>query len=188
MAQKINHDCCANASPQLDWKQLAHQLYAVRDIAANEEITISYFDTTKTLQDRQRFTQETLVFKCACTQCKAERKFTNLSDDHINEILLLQQALENRQIAPAEPTATAQSLVDLYEQEGLHLYLAEAYAIAALEWNGQGYEYQARSWAYRAAKAGLDVGHGAGVDEYLSEMEPLLDGARSHWSYKHRAR
>lgn len=100
----------------------------------------------------------------------------------------MQQALENRQIAPAEPTAMAQLLVDLYEQEELHLYLAKAYAIAALEWNGQGYEYQARSWAYRAAEAGLYIGLGAGVDEYLSDMEELLDGARVHWSWKYRAR
>lgn len=80
----------------------------------------------------------------------------------------------------------AELLVSLYEQEGLVPYVSKAYAIAAPEWNSTGHEYQARSWAYRSIKAGIMSGEGAGVEEYLQEIQALLDGARKHWSWKYR--
>lgn len=160
-------------------------MYAVRDIAAGEEITISYFDSIKTRQERQQYTKQNLGFECACSQCKASQ-FANLSDDRINEILLLEQYLENRQIAPAEPTAMAELLVSLYKQEGLDCFISKAYAIAAREWNGAGYEYQARSWAYQSVKTGL-IGGSVGLRQGdLEDMEALLDGARKHWSWRYR--
>ncbi|TEA18705.1 hypothetical protein C8034_v011914 [Colletotrichum sidae] len=124
---KINHACRSNAAPQWDWNLLAHRLYALRDIAVDEEITISYFDTIHPHQKRQE----------------------------IREILLLESYLESREIAPAEPTAMAELLVSLYRQEGLNNYMSKAYALAAREWNGLGHEFQARSWAYESVKAGL---------------------------------
>ncbi|KAF4811085.1 SET domain-containing protein 5 [Colletotrichum siamense] len=183
---KINHSCRSNAASQWDWDLLAHRLWAVRDIAAGEEITISYFDPIQTLRERQRYAKETLGFECACSHCQAAPKFAELSDDRINEIHLLQGYLETREIAPAEPTAMANLLVNLYKQEGLDSYLCKAYAIAAREWNGVGYEYQARSWAYQSFKAGLVAGSGTGMEEYMMDMESLLDGARKHWSWRYR--
>ncbi|WQF80763.1 Putative SET domain-containing protein [Colletotrichum destructivum] len=170
--QKINHSCRPNAAPQWNWDILAHKLYAVRDIAPGEEITMPYFDTIKTFQERQH-------------HCKASQ-FADLSDDRINEIVLLEQSLENRQIAPAEPTAMAELLVSLYKQEGLDSFISKAYAIAAREWNGAGYEYQARSWAYQSVKAGLIAGSVGLKQGDLEDMEALLDGARKHWSWRYR--
>ncbi|TLD19341.1 lysine methyltransferase [Venturia nashicola] len=183
---KVNHGCRANASPQWDWNGLAHNLYAVRDIAADEEITMSYFDTRQTFRERQEYTNQTLGFQCACSHCRATSNFIDLSDDRVNEINLLERYLENRQIAPADSTAMAELLVDLYEQEGLDSFISKAYAIAALEWNGTGHEYRARSWAYRSVKAGLVASQVAGVEEYMEDMQALLDGARKHWSWKYR--
>ncbi|KAK2012856.1 hypothetical protein LZ32DRAFT_517926, partial [Colletotrichum eremochloae] len=153
--QKINHGCRPNAAAQWDWNIFAHKLYAVRNIAAGEEITISYFNTIKTFKKRQEHTEKYLGFGCACRHCKASGEFRNLSDDRVNEILLLEKHLESRQIAPAEPTAMAELLVGLYEQESLDAYISKAYAIAAREWNGVGSEYQARLWAYKSVQAGL---------------------------------
>lgn len=99
---------------------------------------------------------------------------------------MLESYLENREIAPAEPTAMAELLVSLYEQEGLRLHISKAYALAALEYNGIGNEFKARGWAYKSIEAGLIVGDSAGVDDYVMDMEDLLDGARSHWSWRHR--
>lgn len=185
-SQKINHSCRSNAASQWDWTLLAHKLWAVRDIAAGEEITISYFDPIQTLRERQRYAKEALGFECACSHCQAAPNFANLSDDRINEIHLLQSYLEAREIAPAEPTAMAELLVNLYKQERLDSYLCKAYAIAAREWNGAGYEYQARAWAYKSVQAGLVAGTGTGMEEYVRDMEALLDGARRHWSWRYR--
>ncbi|KAK2778523.1 lysine methyltransferase [Colletotrichum kahawae] len=183
---KINHSCRSNAASQWDWDSFAHRLWAVRDIAEGEEITISYFNPIQTLQDRQRYSNDALGFKCACSHCQSPTKFAELSDDRINEILLLQGYLETREIAPAESTAMAELLVNLYKQEGLDSYLCKAYAIAAREWNGVGHEYQARSWAYQSVQAGLVAGSGTGMEEYVRDMETLLDGARRHWSWRYR--
>lgn len=165
---------------------LAHRLYAARDIAADEEITISYINPVQSYKDRQEYAENVLGFKCDCSQCQAISKFRDLSDDRINEILLLESYLESRSIAPAEPTAMAELLVSLYKQEGLDTFICKAYAIAAREWNGAGYEYQARERAYESVKAGLIAGSGTGLDDYVNEMEDLLDGARKHWSWRYR--
>ncbi|KAK2040786.1 hypothetical protein LZ31DRAFT_473737, partial [Colletotrichum somersetense] len=182
----INHGCRPNAAAQWDWNMFAHKLYAVRNIAAGEEITIAYFNTIMTLQKRREHTKKNLGFVCACSHCKASGEFANLSDDRINEILLLEKHLENDQIAPAEPTAMAELLVGLYEQEGLDAYISKAYGIAAREWNGVGSEYQARLWAYKSVQAGLIAGLGSGVKEYAEDSETLLDGSRLHWSWRYR--
>ncbi|KAF4830858.1 SET domain-containing protein 5 [Colletotrichum tropicale] len=183
---KINHSCRPNAASQWDWDVLAHRLYAARDIAAYEEITISYINPIQSRKDRQQYAKNILGFECACSQCQAASKFSDLSDDRINEILLLESYLESRHIAPAEPTAMAELLVSLYKQEGLDSFICKAYAIAAREWNGAGYEYQAREMAYESVKAGLIAGSGTGLDDYVNEMEELLDGARKHWSWRYR--
>ncbi|TDZ32388.1 SET domain-containing protein 5 [Colletotrichum spinosum] len=183
---KINHDCRSNAAPQWDWNLLAHKLYALRDIAVDEEITISYFDTIHTHQERQEYIRENLGFECACKYCRAGSDFIQLSDDRIREILLLESYLESREIAPAEPAAMAELLVSLYRQEGLDNYMSKAYALAAREWNGLGHEFQARSWAYESVKAGLTAGSGSGMEDYVEDMDALLDGARRHWSWKYR--
>lgn len=147
---------------------------------------MGYFDAKMILEDRRQYIEENLGFKCGCNLCTAPSKFSEISDDRVNEILLLEEYLENRAIAPAEPTAMAELLVDLHEQEGLHLHLCKAYALAALEFNGAGHEYQARSWAYKSVQAGLLVSGSVGVEGYLEEMQELLDGARAHWSWRHR--
>ncbi|KAL0940397.1 lysine methyltransferase [Colletotrichum truncatum] len=183
---KINHGCRSNAAVQWDWDLLIHRLYAVRDIAADEEITISYFNTIQTLQERQQYTKKYLGFACACNQCKATGIFADLSDSRVNDIILLEKYLENEQIAPAEPVAMAELLVSLYKQEGLDPFISKAYAIAALEWHGAGYEYQARSWAYQSVKAGLITTYGLGIEEYLNDMQTLLDRGRKHWSWRYR--
>ncbi|TKW51458.1 hypothetical protein CTA1_13083 [Colletotrichum tanaceti] len=79
----------------------------------------------------------------------------------------------------------AELLVSLYKAEGLDTHICKAYALAAREWNGAGYEYQARLWAYQSVKAGLIAG--SGMDEYVKDMQALLDGARKHWSWRYRA-
>ncbi|KAF3812017.1 hypothetical protein GCG54_00002970 [Colletotrichum gloeosporioides] len=185
---KINHSCRPNAVAQWDWESLTHNLYAVRDIATDEEITISYIPGLKTSQERYEYANQYLGFNCTCSLCMAPGEFVDLSDSRVNEILLLEQALvDYRHIAPAESVAMAELLVGLYEQEGLAALIGKAYAIAALEWNGVGSEYQARLWAYRSVQAGLTSSIESGVQDYLPDMENLLDGARKHWSWRYRA-
>ncbi|KAL0929781.1 uncharacterized protein CTRU02_215211 [Colletotrichum truncatum] len=188
---KINHSCRPNAAPQWDWDLFAHNLYAVRDVAAGEEITISYLGANYALlpsQERKQYLNSSLGFDCVCDHCKAAQKFVDLSDDRINEILLLERHLEDKKIAPAEPTAMAELLVSLYKQEGLELFISKAYAIAAREWNGAGYEYQARLWAYQSLKASTISSLSSGAEEYVEDMNDLLNGARHHWSWKYRVR
>lgn len=147
---------------------------------------MAYFDTRQSSQDRRHFLNDSHGFECGCNLCKAENKTIDLSDDRISEILMLEERLEDRQIAPADSTAMAELLVSLYEQEGLHTYMAKPYALAAIEWNGVGQEYKARAWAYKSVQAGMMVGESSNVVGYAEDMEDLLDGARLHWSWKHR--
>ncbi|TEA14882.1 putative protein lysine methyltransferase SET5 [Colletotrichum sidae] len=66
---KINHGCRSNAAAQWDRDRLAYKLFATRDIAAGEEITISYFGTILTFRERQTYTKQNLGLDCACSHC-----------------------------------------------------------------------------------------------------------------------
>jgi SET domain-containing protein len=54
---------------------------ANRDIAANEECSIAYFDLAEhiDLEDRQRLTRDLFIFSCNCERCLREAKDRGIS-------------------------------------------------------------------------------------------------------------
>lgn len=72
-------------------------------------------------------------------------------------------------------------LVSLYEQERLHGPISEAYALAAIEFNGVGEPWTAQKYARLAVESGLIYGGPADTD--VKEMEKLLKDPWAHWSW-----
>lgn len=66
-----NHSCCPNASRSVDTFVSDHTLtlIAQRDIAPNEEITISYIDETEAYEQRSVALLD-YGFVCDCPKCK----------------------------------------------------------------------------------------------------------------------
>ncbi|KAL4871940.1 hypothetical protein BDV12DRAFT_183489 [Aspergillus spectabilis] len=66
-AALINHSCNYNAIVAFDGPQL--YIKAIRPIAKDDQISISYIDTTFPTHIRQKEVQERYFFTCGCTKC-----------------------------------------------------------------------------------------------------------------------
>lgn len=67
LASLINHSCDPNSVMTFDGRSLS--VRALREIAKDEEITISYIDNTNPTHKRQEELTERYFFKCECTRC-----------------------------------------------------------------------------------------------------------------------
>ncbi|KAJ7198600.1 hypothetical protein GGX14DRAFT_525763 [Mycena pura] len=65
---RLNHSCSANTNPIFDKYSLSYRLYAVRDIAAGEELTFQYINTLSDAAKRQE-SLKPYDFVCTCTAC-----------------------------------------------------------------------------------------------------------------------
>ncbi|XP_042363613.1 histone-lysine N-methyltransferase SMYD3 [Plectropomus leopardus] len=66
----LNHDCRPNCVMVFVGTKL--QLRAVRDINAEEELTISYIETLSITEDRQRQLEDQYLFTCHCQYCDSQ--------------------------------------------------------------------------------------------------------------------
>lgn len=64
---RINHSCNPNCVSSLDGTNVF--LIALREINANEEITVSYTDSSKPRAIRQEYLKNNLFFDCKCELC-----------------------------------------------------------------------------------------------------------------------
>ncbi|CBZ51994.1 conserved hypothetical protein [Neospora caninum Liverpool] len=67
-----NHSCWPNA--EVDYPSLTKtaQVTALRDIAQDEQVLLSYIDETLPLASRQRLLKRHYKFTCACVRCQVE--------------------------------------------------------------------------------------------------------------------
>ncbi|XP_067844728.1 histone-lysine N-methyltransferase SMYD3 isoform X1 [Heptranchias perlo] len=68
----LNHSCDPNSVIVFEGKQL--QLHAVRQIQADEELTVSYIDVMATSQERRRQLEKQYCFTCDCNRCETADK------------------------------------------------------------------------------------------------------------------
>lgn len=67
IASLINHSCDPNSVMTFDGQSLS--VRALKGIAKDEELTISYIDNTNPTHKRQDELTERYFFKCECTRC-----------------------------------------------------------------------------------------------------------------------
>ncbi|KAJ7716517.1 hypothetical protein B0H16DRAFT_1613491 [Mycena metata] len=65
---RLNHSCSPNTQPLFDKASLSYRLFAVRDIAAGEELTYQYIDVDKPAAERNEELKP-YDFVCTCTAC-----------------------------------------------------------------------------------------------------------------------
>lgn len=85
---KINHSCRPNAQPTFPYSDHTMVLEALRDIAAGEEIHISYLDECALQQSRhsrQRDLRENYLFQCQCEKCVEQRDQPDVTSDEEEE-------------------------------------------------------------------------------------------------------
>ncbi|KAL1838807.1 hypothetical protein VTJ49DRAFT_2200 [Mycothermus thermophilus] len=85
LVSRINHACKANAYTRFMPETLQVSIRAARDIAAGEEITISYIPVGAPTSERAK-KLSTWGFSCQCSLCQAPAEEREASDKRLGEI------------------------------------------------------------------------------------------------------
>ncbi|EXJ65097.1 hypothetical protein A1O7_01437 [Cladophialophora yegresii CBS 114405] len=159
-ASRYNHACAPNAQYFLSASMLTHYVHAVRPIAKDEEITISYAPPLRLRADRQNHMQSIFQFTCTCERCSSGSHTARESDKATQDIVNLQWELDRSQRGDRDAPGPggvsvkkAEQLVALYKAEGLDGFLDTAYGYAALAYNTVGGTRGAMKYARLAAEA-----------------------------------
>lgn len=84
LQSKLNHSCQPNSEIRFEKSNSTLQVYALRSISANEEITISYLDECqldRSRHSRQKYLQENYLFLCECIKCQQEIEQPDLTSE-----------------------------------------------------------------------------------------------------------
>ncbi|KAF7351029.1 SET domain-containing protein [Mycena sanguinolenta] len=118
---RVNHSCSPNTTAHFDVITFSFQLFAVRDIAQGEELTLTYTDLKAPAEMRQS-DLEPYGFHCTCSACATsctsdalrERSMTmqidNIDDGLLKLALLEEQGLESS----GQYCKTLETVMELY--------------------------------------------------------------------------
>ncbi|KAI1331227.1 hypothetical protein F5Y16DRAFT_395664 [Xylariaceae sp. FL0255] len=183
---RFNHDCRPNADYRFDPSTLTQHIHAVRPILPGEEITLSYIGLFETRATRRSRLERTWHFNCTCSLCTQDEAQAAASDARIRQIENLRTHFSDWTSASKVTTQMAELMVSLYEEERMWAGMYEAYAFAALEWNGIGEPWLATKYARLAIQHGLAVL--GSKDKEVWDMKRLARDPWDHWSWMLRTR
>ncbi|KAK4239850.1 hypothetical protein C8A03DRAFT_32043 [Achaetomium macrosporum] len=182
---RFNHDCRPNADYVFSHRTLAQYIYAARDIAPGEELTISYINPLMSRAERQGRLKQ-WGFECACPLCTLDGARREESDKRIETIKKLHEELRNWGRESRACPEMAELLVGLYQMERLDTIMYEAYMFAALEYNAAGDPWMAVKYARLAVEWGIPM---AGPeDEDMGDLRELAENPWGHWSWLKRVK
>ncbi|RBQ91636.1 hypothetical protein VDGD_02266 [Verticillium dahliae] len=177
---RLNHDCGPNAAAWTDKTGLVHRAFASKDIAAGEEISISYVDALAPRAERRARMAGSWGFECGCRRCAAGDE----SDARVAEIKALEARLGD--VAAKVTMGDIERYLELMKEEGLEGKMAGAYTTAALNYSLFGKQ----SLAVRHARLALECGlreegpHAADV----AAMRELAKAPKEHFTWRGRVR
>ena len=169
----------ASSSAQYRIKNLTHSTVAVRDIAAGEELTVTYVDAMLPRAQRQARLRD-WGFNCTCAHCAAGEAEGAESDARLRRIAELEKKLDD--FTDLSVTAeTGAELVALYQAEQLDIYLGHVYTRAALNFALLGDTERASEYAALAVVAvEREFGPEAGD---IESMRMLAEDPQNHWTW-----
>ncbi|KAI7779298.1 hypothetical protein LA080_000969 [Diaporthe eres] len=184
---KTNHDCRPNAAYYVDQSTLMHITTAVRPIKAGEEITITYLDPLAPRADRQERAQSHWGFDCTCPHCSATADDVAESDKRLKELKWIEGQLQDlKNTSNDVSVGLITYLLKLYEDERLHCRIANAYILAALNFNVLGFDQRAVKYASLAIDS-LKIEKGEG-SPHVEAMEELKRDPKGHPTFKGRGK
>ncbi|KAG9194604.1 hypothetical protein G6011_04639 [Alternaria panax] len=175
---RINHACQPNAHARFVPKTMSMEIKAQRDIAAGEEIGISYGRIDLKHADRQALYREGWNFGCTCPLCTASQYEIAGSDQRRTRFAQLRRMLENltAETYDAQQTvAWEKEVMEIGLREGLETLLAQDYERLAYVYAGHGMMEDARRWAKMAKESLLEwVVVDGGPENQVRRIEELL--------------
>ncbi|KAJ3556355.1 hypothetical protein NM688_g2075 [Phlebia brevispora] len=96
---RANHACTPCANYFFSFTNFTGQLWALRDIAEGEEITISYCDLAEPKETRQTYLRDQFFFDCTCATCSLPNEEAKQSDARRRMLKSLLQPLERIELS-----------------------------------------------------------------------------------------
>lgn len=176
---QLNLTLFTSSQYYLEPNLLTHFVHAARDVAQDEELTISYSPPLRFHQQRQEYLRSTFHFNCTCWRCSRPEQ----GDQAVHDILALQWALGNWEANSTASVRKAEMLVRLFRQEALDAFLDTAYGHAAFTYNAVGSARGAVKYAKLAAEAALlKYGPAANLDDW----KQMMRDPQRHSSWRRR--
>lgn len=139
LVARLNHSCRPNAQHAWDAARGAETVYAVRDVAAGEELTLSYHNGGASA-DRRAALKQLFGFACACEACAQPAAALAASDARLAEAAALDGRIGDPATVrhrPADALRDCRALLRVYDLEDVRdlrvprLYY-DAFQIAAM--------------------------------------------------------
>lgn len=181
---RLNHSCIPNAQGNLNTALPGSQftIHALREIAAGEEITISYLHDELGIRSmRQKVLKDGYGFECACEICRASGSGGRHERSHQRR-LKIQQLLADFSTQQSATGATSRefdltkAVIETYEEEGLAgRELASLYFAAAGLATELGYSKEASTLGARGLQVEKDA---VGMDSpfYIASLSASRQG------------
>lgn len=118
---RINHSCRPNAKHSWNKNTKQQTVYALRNISAGDEITVSYLNGGVS-KERQELLLQNFQFRCACHVCSLPDKELKASDTRILRAKDLDNTIGNwnsARYSPAKVLADARKLLAIFREEGI---------------------------------------------------------------------
>ncbi|POV95675.1 hypothetical protein PSHT_15546, partial [Puccinia striiformis] len=176
---RFNHDCRPNVGYRMDHVTQTLHMVAFREIAAGEELTISYRSSELTRKVRQDSLEEDYGFRCTCSHCQMNEDQGRESGKRIQRLFELQDI----HYAGEEWLAISEvkELIQICQKENLPYSLINSHFIAAQVYNAHGRTKEA---IYYPKKAQRDGSIFVGPKWLYSEDAQLLSSnPELHHSY-----
>ncbi|KAI1871694.1 hypothetical protein JX265_005680 [Neoarthrinium moseri] len=118
---RLNHSCRPNA--QHAWNEALQRetVYAVRDVAPGEELTLSYHNGGPSAERRAALRQF-FGFECACELCALPANKLARSDKHLRDAQALDERIGDSKrvkMQPEDALNDCRELLRVYEEEGI---------------------------------------------------------------------
>ncbi|KAK3314537.1 hypothetical protein B0H66DRAFT_593257 [Apodospora peruviana] len=132
-AARMNHNCLPNAFTRTNHSSFAMEVIALRDIRDGEEITISYLDasTESTSKERRNKLSSDWNFDCGCSICAPGKGTKEESDRRREKIAKERKLLQSSRGDAAKIMRHVETMLGLFDEEGMIMPKAEYYALAA---------------------------------------------------------
>ncbi|KAI0951697.1 hypothetical protein AcV7_007721 [Taiwanofungus camphoratus] len=122
---RANHDCAPTANYVFAFATFTGEFRAIRDIAAGEEITITYTPLSAPRAERRAFLARTRFFACTCATCALPPAKARESDARRVRIRDLLRKIEGARFPPRVPLQELQEAVGWARVEGLRVEEAQ---------------------------------------------------------------
>lgn len=164
---------------------MTQYVHAVRDIYPGEEILVTYLTIENTYEERRQAALASWGFDCKCSLCRKPLAQRETSDRRLLMIAELKDKLKDWSDTTFDRTKAAELMISLFEQEGMHGSIGEAYEAAAYAYSVLGDEQNAIKWASKAVDI-FSILYGQESDSVKNVLTLMMD-PKKHRTWRFRA-